>query len=131
EAESGEQALAALEKQPADLVVLDLNMPGMGGLEALLRLREREDAPPVLILTAHGSERIAVDAMKRGAADYLPKPYDVDELRLVARRAIERAELERENRRLKTALRAGAGLGQIVGDSAPIKKVLEVVARVA
>ncbi len=131
EAESGEQALAALERERPDLVVLDLNMAGMSGLDALAKIRERPDAPPVVILTAHGSERIAVDAMKRGAADYLTKPYDVDELRLVARRAIERAELERENRKLKTALRADAGLGGMLGESEPMRRVFDVIARVA
>src|SRR5207237_7288576 len=69
EAETGEQALGAIERERPALVVLDLNMPGMGGLEALLKIRERPDPPPVIVLTAHGSERVAVDAMKRGAAD--------------------------------------------------------------
>jgi DNA-binding NtrC family response regulator len=131
EAESGEQALAVVARERPDLVVLDLNMPGIGGLATLDEIGERPDPPPVLILTAHGSERIAVDAMKRGAADYLPKPYDIEELRLVARRTIERRELERENGRLKTALRASAGLGELLGESEPMRRVLEVLARVA
>jgi DNA-binding NtrC family response regulator len=131
EAETGEQALEALERERADLVVLDLNMPGMGGLAALEKMREHKDAPPVIVLTAHGSERVAVDAMKKGAADYLPKPYDVEELRLVVHRAIERRELERENARLRTALRAGTGLGQLLGKSEPMRRVLEMIAKIA
>src|SRR5437868_527904 len=129
EAESGEQALEAVDRERPDLVVLDLNMPGMGGLAALERLRERADGgPPVLVLTAHGSERVAVDAMKKGADDYLPKPYDVEELRLVVRRAIARRELDRENARLKTALRAGPGLGPVLGQSERMRRVLGVIA---
>ncbi len=131
EAKDGVEALDAVLRETPALVLLDLNMPGLPGLDVLARVRERPDAPPVLILTAHGSERIAVEAMKRGAYDYLAKPYDIDELRLVVRRALETRDLARENARLRRALRVDAGLGELVGESAAMRRVFEVIARVA
>lgn len=77
---SGEEALAALEQRPADVVVLDIRIPGMDGLPTLQALRERFPATEVLILTGHADVRTAVRAMEMGAFDYLMKPPDVDEL---------------------------------------------------
>ncbi|MBI4577803.1 MAG: response regulator, partial [Planctomycetes bacterium] len=131
EAPDGEAALAALEAAPADLVFLDINMPGQDGLEVLSRIRGRPRAPPVVMVTAHGSERVAVEAMKRGAYDYLAKPYDVEELRLVARRALDHDALARENRALRESLAEGRAFGSLVGDSEPMCRLYEALARVA
>jgi two-component system response regulator AtoC len=127
-AESGEKALAAFEAHGADVVVTDLAMPEMDGMKVLERLRAQDPSVPVLMLTAHGSERVAVAAMKAGAYDYLPKPFDPDELVLAVRRGIETRELRLQNARLRTE----ASLGRaIVAESPAMKRVLDMVARVA
>jgi CheY-like chemotaxis protein len=84
EAANGEEALETARKDNPELVIMDIAMPKMDGLEALEKLRQLPDAPLVIMVTAHGSEKIAVDAMKKGAYDYIAKPYEVDELRIVA-----------------------------------------------
>ncbi len=86
---SGAAGLQAFEASGADAVLTDLAMPEMDGLEVLSRLRALDPGVPVIMLTAHGSERVAVAAMKAGAYDYLPKPFDPDEIALAVRRAIE------------------------------------------
>ncbi len=98
--DSGEAALARIRAGTFDLVVTDLRMPGMDGL-ALLRMIQREPRPPrVVVITAHGTERVAVEAIKAGAWDYFAKPFDVDALLAVVERAAEAARLTRENERL-------------------------------
>jgi DNA-binding NtrC family response regulator len=104
EAGNGEQALNLLTHGEFDLVILDITMPGMGGMECLERIRQRKDAPPVIMLTAYGSERQAVECLKAGAYDYIPKPYEVDELKAATARALERERLVAENAALKARL---------------------------
>lgn len=101
QAESGEKALSLLATQPVELVITDLRMPGMDGMALLRRLRVEPHPPRVLMITAHGSERLAVDAVKAGAYDYFKKPFEVEELLGVVRRAIEAVRLEQENERLQ------------------------------
>src|SRR6478736_10414349 len=86
-AKSGVEALAQLDD--ADAVLTDLSMPGMDGLELMSQIGSRDSSLPVILLTAHGSERVAVAAMKQGAYDYLTKPFDIDEVALVIERALE------------------------------------------
>lgn len=100
QAESGEKALRLLATQPVELVITDLRMPGMDGMALLRRLRAEPHPPRVLMITAHGSERLAVDAVKAGVYDYFKKPFQVEELLGVVRRAIEAVQLEHENERL-------------------------------
>ena len=126
--DSGPAGLAAFEARGADVIVTDLAMPTMDGMEVLAAIRAQDPSVPVLMLTAHGSERVAVAAMKAGAFDYLPKPFDPDELVLAVTRAIEHRHLRLENARLRTE----ASLGRpIVAESPAFKRVLDVVARVA
>ena len=128
EAEDGAQALACLDGRAVDLVITDLTMPRMDGMALLSALREREDAPPAIMVTAHGSERTAVEAMKRGALDYFAKPFDADEVARVLHRSLGTAQLRRENQRL----RAGMQLGQtMVFASEGMQRVAQVVERVA
>jgi two-component system response regulator AtoC len=126
EAATGAAALERLEGVEA--VVTDLTMPGMDGLALLAALRDRDAALPVVLLTAHGSEKVAVQAMKAGAYDYATKPFDIDELLAVVERALEA-------RALRTAARmlaAEQAIGQrIVGTSAPMRRLLDAVGRVA
>jgi two-component system response regulator AtoC len=127
-ADGGETGLAAFEARGADVVLTDLAMPGIDGMQVLERLRAQDPSVPVLMLTAHGSERVAVAAMKAGAQDYIPKPFDPDELVLAVKRAIETRELRLQNARL----RAGSTIGRpIVAESPAMTRVLDVVARVA
>ncbi len=126
--DSGATGLAAFEARGADVVLTDLAMPGMDGMKVLERLRAQDPGVPVLMLTAHGSERVAVAAMKAGAFDYLPKPFDPDELVLAVRRAVEMRALRLQN----ALLRAEAALGRvIVAESPAMRRVLDMVARVA
>jgi two-component system response regulator HydG len=100
EAEDGEAALGRFEAAPAPLVVTDLRMPRIDGMELLRRLRSRAPGTRVVVITAHGSERQAVEAMKAGAYDYFRKPFDTEELVAVVRRAVEAVRLSSENERL-------------------------------
>src|SRR5436305_10455197 len=77
---SAEEALKSLDARPFDLVLSDVRMPGMDGLALLDRVKERNEGMPVVLITAHGSVALAVDAMKRGAADFVQKPFDKDEI---------------------------------------------------
>jgi len=125
---NGGSALQAFEARGADAVLTDLAMTEMDGLQVLERLRAQDPSVPVLMLTAHGSERIAVAAMKAGAYDYLPKPFDPEEIVLAVRRAVEARSLRMQNARLRTE----SALGRpIVAASPAIRRVLDMVARVA
>ncbi|MGH7786724.1 MAG: sigma-54-dependent transcriptional regulator, partial [Candidatus Binatia bacterium] len=98
---SAAAALAAIEARGADVVVSDLRMPDMDGIELLRRLRTSHPTLPVILLTAHGSLPSAVAAMREGAFDYVAKPFDNDELRALVARALELTRLARENRLLR------------------------------
>src|SRR6202453_4515763 len=126
--DGGVNGLAAFDAHGADVVLTDLAMPDMDGMQVLARMRAGDPSVPVIMLTAHGSERVAVAAMKAGAQDYLPKPFDPDELVLVVKRGIETRLLRLQNARL----RAETALGRtIVAESPAMRRVLDIVARVA
>lgn len=127
EARSGEEALDLLDGD-VDVVVTDLSMPGMDGLELLRRVKSADPDLPVVIVTARGSERTAVEAMKAGAHDYLTKPFRVDELRLVIERALEVRGLRRSVRH--HALERAIGR-PVTGDSAAFRQLLQETGRVA
>ncbi|HSK00887.1 MAG TPA: sigma-54 dependent transcriptional regulator [Kofleriaceae bacterium] len=125
-ARSGGEALGKLDE--ADAVLTDLSMPGMDGLELMGHVVQRDPALPVLLLTAHGSERVAVAAMKQGAYDYLTKPFDIDEIAVVIERALEARRLRVDNRRLAAEQTLGR---RIIGASRPMRRLLEATSRVA
>jgi two-component system response regulator HydG len=100
DAPSGEAALKKLANENYHLVLTDLRMPGIDGIELLQKIREQPRAPRVILITAHGSERLAVKAMKLGAYDYFRKPFEMDELLAVVQRAVESVRLTAENERL-------------------------------
>jgi len=124
-AHSAKEALQKLDG--VDGVVTDYSMPGMDGVELVQAIHERDESLPVVMLTAHGSERIAVRAMKSGAYEYVTKPFDIDEMSLVIDRALETRALRVQNRRLTAEKALGRA---IVGDSAAMRRVLEAVNRV-
>ena len=101
EAESVAAARQIMARETPHLLLLDIEIPEENGLDYLRELKAQPSSPAVIMVTAYGSEKIAVEAMKSGAYDYLPKPFEVDELRLVVGRAIEHLALAEENVRLK------------------------------
>ncbi len=101
DAESGERALQRLAEGAVDLVITDLRMRGMDGLALLKRLQQEARPPRVILITAHGSERLAVEAVKAGAWDYFRKPFEMDELLGVVQRAVEAVALQHDNERLR------------------------------
>ncbi|HEV3467741.1 MAG TPA: sigma-54 dependent transcriptional regulator [Pyrinomonadaceae bacterium] len=133
EAGSVEEARAALGARRPDLLLLDVNLPGQSGLEFLRELvASGEDSPPVVMITAYGSERMAVEAIKTGAYDYLSKPFEVDELRLVVKNALETVRLRRENRHLRRRIELeGARRGSLLGDSEAVRRVRSLIEKVA
>jgi len=128
EAEDGEVALAKLAAQTFHLVLSDLRMPNVDGLELLRRIRGLERSPRVILITAHGSERAAVNAMKEGAYDYFRKPFEPDELVAVVERAVESVRLHANNERLQAELNLARSM---VFSSEAMKRLAVLVARVA
>jgi two-component system response regulator AtoC len=120
------QALAQLDR--VDLVISDFAMPGMDGLELLRSVRERDEALPVVLLTGHGSERVAVRAIRSGAYEYVSKPFDVDELTAIVDRALAARALRVESRHAAAERTLGR---RIVGRSRAVQQLLSDVARVA
>jgi DNA-binding NtrC family response regulator len=130
--ENGADALAQLENAAFDFVLTDLALgAGPSGLEVLRFARERQPETPIVMITAHGNEKIAVEAMKLGAEDYVPKPFDNDEIRLVVRRALERTQLARENRMLRARVERDFGMGSLVGRGPAMRAVFETIRKVA
>ncbi len=123
--------LEALDDESYDLLLTDLKMPDIDGLEVLRRVKARFPEMPVVLLTAHGTVSTAVAAMKEGAYDYLEKPVDNDACRAVVARALELTRLSRENRYLRRHVRQELGLHEIVAESDAMKRVLDLVARAA
>lgn len=130
-AEDAETALKRLEEWQPELLITDIHMPGMDGLALLAAVREKEPDIPVVLLTAYGSLKTAVDAIKAGAFDYLSKPFIVEDIRLVVRRALEHTKLVRENRSLRGQLRERYRFDNLVGSSGGMVEVYKMVARVA
>ena len=116
-----------------DLILLDVNLPDGTGLDFLRELSGAgEEMPPVILITAYGSERMAVEAIKAGAYDYLSKPFEVDDLRLCVKNALETVRLRRENERLRTRIeREAAQHGALLGNSVAMRHVRELIDKVA
>ena len=123
---NGRQALQAARTQPFDVVLTDLKMPDMSGIELLSELLASQPGLCVTIMTAHGTIDSAVDAMKKGAFDYLTKPLEKDEVLVVLRRAMERSHLVRENRMLKEQLRERFRVRNIVGAHGSMQDVFRI-----
>jgi DNA-binding NtrC family response regulator len=127
-AEHAPAALATLEAWPADLVLTDLRMPAMDGLALYDEVRARHGGTLVAIITAHGDERVAVRALRNGAFDYLPKPFDNDEVRALVARAREVLSLRRENERLREEL--AERYGSLIGSSSAMRELYSIIRRV-
>ncbi|MFL5379822.1 MAG: sigma-54-dependent transcriptional regulator [Myxococcales bacterium] len=125
-ARSGKEALEKLDG--SDGVVTDFAMPGMDGVQLMQAIHERDESLPVIMLTAQGSERTAVRAMKAGAYEYVTKPFDIDEMSMVLARAVETRTLRVQNRRLAAEKSIGKS---IVGESPAMQRLLDALGRVA
>lgn len=130
-AASGVEALRLIDEHVPPLVITDLKMPGMSGLEVLKKIRESYPEVTVLMITAFGTVQTAVEAMKAGAYDYITKPIDYEELTLVVNRALEHRELVEEVRALRLRLDQKYGFESIIGRSKALLTVLEMASRVA
>src|ERR1041385_7012166 len=128
---SGEEALRHIETGNFHVVITDLSMNGIGGMQVLERARSIDPDVAVIMITAYGSEKIAVQAMKLGAVDYVPKPFDNDELRVVVRRVVEHVVLRREHRRLLAEVQGSYAFERIVGRSPAMRRVFDVIYKVA
>ncbi len=133
EAGSAEAARALIKQQAFDLLLLDVNLPGLSGLEFLREIQNTNgNAPLVIIITAHGSERMAVEAVKGGAYDYLSKPFELDDLRLVIKNAAETIELRRENYSLRRRIEVErTQRGSLIGNSQAMQRVRGMIEKVA
>ncbi len=131
EAESLARADQAVENHTPSVVLLDVRLASESGLDYLPGLVSKEHPPLVIIVTAHGSERTAVQAIKLGAYDYLSKPFDVDELRILVKNAIETHSLRAENAKLRRELTATGTFGQLIGSSSAMASVYSLIEKVA
>jgi two-component system response regulator PilR (NtrC family) len=130
-ADSRRMAASILARGPVDLVITDVKLPDGDGIEILRHLRAASPDTIVIVMTAYGSTETAVAALKLGAQDYLIKPFDVEELKIVVRNALETHRLEEENLRFKAEFRVQHGLESMTGVSPPMVKVFELIQSVA
>lgn len=130
-AAGGEEALSILRRRPQDLVITDLSMPGMSGVDLLRQIRSEYPETAVVLVTAFGTVETAVEAMKLGAYDYITKPVDPDSLRIIVARALEHRTLCEEVQTLRSALDQKNGFENIVGHSKTLYYALDVAARAA
>jgi len=130
-ASTTEQALEELDQYPVDIVITDLKVPQLGGLELLRRIREHYPHVSVLVLTQYGTIQTAVEATRLGAADYVTKPFHIDELSGKIQRLIREQELDQENRVLREQLRTRPGYGELIGISGKMQRVYKLIEKVS
>src|SRR2546427_6410474 len=130
-ADSAEHAYRVLESNAIDVVLLDLKLPGAGGLEALHQIRERRPDAVIIVVTGYGTVQSAVQAMKNGAYDYVTKPFSMEELRLLLERVSSHLKLKTENRMLREKIKSKQGFGSIVGRAPEMEKLYRIIAKAA
>ena len=124
-------ALAALDGDPADAVITDLKLAGESGMDLLEKVLSRPNPPPCIMMTAYGSVDTAVEAMRRGAYDFVTKPVNIERLEMLVRRALREQATEKENIELKQEINQSHGLEQMIGLSAPMVAVFDTIRQVA
>src|SRR5215218_598328 len=127
-AATGQEGLTLAERESPDLVLLDVKMPGMDGLEVLERLRGMNEALPVIVVSGHGTISTAVEATKKGAFDFIEKPFSSEKVLVSLRNALAQRQLHDENRSLKKAVEVRH---QMVGESGALKAVMAAIGRAA
>lgn len=131
-AENGKKALDIISSEPElDVLLCDLIMPDLNGVEVLKAAKEANPGLSIVMITAHGTIRTAVDAMRLGAFDYVTKPFDMDEIRLIVKNALEHSQLIAENKHLKQELKSRFKFNEIVGNSGKMQEVYKIIERVA
>ncbi|RME84292.1 MAG: sigma-54-dependent Fis family transcriptional regulator, partial [Planctomycetota bacterium] len=131
EAKNGEEVLKVLEENKVDLVFLDINMPEKDGFAVMEKIKEISSPPLVVFITAYGDEKVAVKAMKMGAYDYIRKPPELDELRLIAKNAIKTVRLTRENEELRQMLSEQEGMGEMIGQSHLMQEIFQRIRKIS
>ena len=131
EAEDGEEALNISTNKKFDVIVLDIHMPGISGIETLEQIMQRETPPKVIMLTGGGTIQNAVESIKLGAYDFLTKPAKMDDLTRLIKRAYEASELEKENSQLKEIIKRQTSHSEIIGKSPVMKEVFYLIERTA
>jgi len=130
-ASDGPSGLKAAIQGDYDLIILDMSLPKMNGLEVLAGIKEAEKDTPVIMVTAYGSAQTAIEALRLGAYDYITKPFDIDELQLLAERALDQHRLIDENKYLRSELKKKYGFDNIVGSCPEVQRAYVVAAQVA
>jgi len=130
-AESAEQALRRADAQDFDAVLLDLKLPGLGGMAALRQLKTRRPDLEVVVMTSHGTVESAVEAMKSGAYDYVTKPFSMEQLKLLLDRVSAHLRLKTENRILREKIKSKQGFGNIIGRAPEMDKLYRIIAKAA
>jgi len=130
-AESGEAALEALAARDFDCALSDVQMPGMDGLALLGAMRERHPETPVVLMTSFATIEVAVEAMRLGAHDFITKPFESERMLLTLERALEKRELQDENRRLRAAVERAASMGDLVGKSLAMNEIYALIRKIA
>ena len=128
---SGEEALSVLKDSDVDLVLTDMKMPSMDGIELLERIKEKDPGLPVIMMTAHGTVEKAVEAMQKGAYNYILKPFDNERLVIYVNKAVQMYRVIKENRRLRETVESQYSFGNIIGKSSKMQNVFELIYKVA
>jgi len=131
QAESAEDALACMDQQRYEMVISDVSMPGLSGIELLSRIKAQSPETAVLLITAFTTAEQAVEAMKLGAYDYIGKPFKVEEVKVLVRKALEKRSLEEENKRLKAEVQERFSFSGLIGKSKQMREVYDLIAKVA
>lgn len=130
-AENGNDALKAVQTEIFDLVISDVKMPGLNGIDVLKTVKEVSPETVVIMITAYATAETAVEAMKLGAYDYITKPFKVDEIKLVIQKALEKGHLRKENILLRREIESRAGFENFIGKSEPMQRVFSLIRQVA
>jgi two-component system response regulator PilR (NtrC family) len=125
------EARAAMQKREPDLVLCDLMVPDGSGIDLLREIKAQSPSIPVVMITAYTSTKSAVEALKAGAFDYIAKPFDIEELKIIVRKAVERRELEDENLHLRDELESRFTFSNIIGKSSKMQEIFTIVSRIA
>ena len=130
-AEDGEVASRELQANKVDVVVSDIKMPGLNGIDLLRFARENSPATEVILMTAYTSTESAIEALRLGAYDYISKPFEIDDLKATVGRALERAELRSQNKSLRRQLSTRHKVGELIGRSPGMLRVFDLIQRLA